>query len=168
MTFKAVIDKNDLLNSTFENMATGEKIKGSWMIVAQYLFDRYLELAFCNIIQFVCSVMLFVFVLYHSYLLYYNSTTSESAKVSEFTSYYSKKLELIKWIEKNIEEVKEYFTAKELEVYGIDKSKIDDKNYTNKLKDTAEKYLTKMKNWPYSRQKLFKTLYDVFIRADES
>jgi hypothetical protein len=148
-------------------MSTGEKTKGGWVIIATYLFDKYLELAFCNIIQFVCTVMLVVFVIYHSYLLYYNSTTSESAKVSEFTSYYSKKLELLKWMEINIEEVKENFSAKELEMYNINKAQIDDKKYIDRLKVGAERYLAKMKNWPYSKHSLKKILYDVFIMADD-
>lgn len=166
-TFKSIIDERNLMNAVFENMRTGEKIRASTWIIVQYLFDSYLELAFTNIIHLVCTIMLVVFISYHSYLVYYNSTTAESAKVSEFSSYYTKKLEIVKWINADIQEVQQMFTEKELKSYAIDKAKIEDKEYIEKMRVNCEKYLNKLKNWPYSRQKLSKTISDVFIRTGD-
>lgn len=129
ITFAAVIEEKHLFHSVYENIRTGEKIEASWWIVIRYLFDTYLELAFTIIIQFVCSVMLVVFTTYHSYLVYYNATTAESAKISEHLSYFTKKKSLLDWAKEDVKEVHSMFSDKELEPYSIEKAKLEDHDY---------------------------------------
>lgn len=166
-SFMSIIEEQNLLNATFENVFTGEKFQATYWIVIKYLFDKYLVLAFTNIIHLVCTIMLFVFTFYHTYLIYYNSTTAEAAKVSEYKSYFNSKVKILNWIKEDKKEVLDMFSDKELIQYAIDKDKIDTEKYMQQQHDKCTKSLTKLNNWPYSRQKVKKTLFDIFIRANE-
>lgn len=154
------------MDAIFENVATGEKHKADFMLIVRYLFDTYLELSFTCVIHFVCSIMLVVFTVYHSYLIYTNSTTAESSKYSEYCSYYSKKVKLLKWIQEDVEEVKKMFNEKELDQYAIDKKKIEEEKYIADMLINSNEIISRLDNFPYSRQKLKDTLYDIFVRED--
>lgn len=163
-TLCSVVEEKHLFNAVFQNISTGEKIEASWSIVLRYMFDTYLELSFTIIIQFVCSVMLIVFTSYHSYLIFYNSTTAESVKLSEHLSYFKKKKSLLDWVKEDKEEVKRMFNEKELGSYSIDIKKIDDNDYICDGIKVWEENIQKIKAFPYHKQKIIKTLYDIFFR----
>lgn len=162
-SFVAYTQDQQLLSAVFENTVTRQKMPATLSLVLQYLFDKYLELAFCNIIHFVCTVMLVVFTIYHTYLLYTNSTTAEGSKYSEYTSYYSKKIKLLDWIKSDKEEVKSMFCQKELDMYTIDLSKIDDEKYIEKSLANAKEIMRRLDDWPYSKQSFKQTLREVFL-----
>ena len=108
--------------------------------------------------------MLIVFTSYHTYLIYSNSTTAESAKLSEHNSYFSKKKKLLEWVKEDVEEVKTMFTEKELSPYAIDISKLTDNDYVLEGLKKCDTSLEKLKTFPYHKQKLLKTLLDIFYR----
>ncbi|GKY95091.1 hypothetical protein MPSEU_000473100 [Mayamaea pseudoterrestris] len=90
--FVGEVKEKELLQVTYVDRFTGELIPSSKIIVAQYLFNRYLWEAGIFMLMSVMAVALVGFLIYHVYLTSYGMTTNESYKWSYIRTWYKREL----------------------------------------------------------------------------
>ena len=74
-----LIDEGDLWNKVFYDRQ-GNKFRANWQIILQYLQSEY---EMFSIVVFLCgivTIMLFLFIAFHSYLIWKDMTTNEFSK----------------------------------------------------------------------------------------
>ena len=88
--FWGEIQDKDLLNLTFFDRRTGEKIQSNTFITFQYLFARYTFELGVFAVMFVMGIALGAFLSYHIWLTCTNQTTNENSKWSDIKKWYKK------------------------------------------------------------------------------
>merc|ERR1712178_413583 len=92
-------ERENLLRAQFVNKATGETIKGSYMVIFQYVMNLDGSFGFVVMICVMMSVMLTVFFGYHFYIAMSAATTNERQKTADFGAYLKVKLMYLEKLE---------------------------------------------------------------------
>ena len=90
----------NLYNMTFRHELSGEEYEASHLMVAQYLFGKYVNLCILELLIVVMDLAVGGFFAYHLYLLRLGRTTNEAYKWADVRSVYDKWLHNYKVYEK--------------------------------------------------------------------
>jgi len=152
------VDRRQLYEQTFVNMATGEQFKADFWIVFNYLMQDDQFFMGVVLLCVVISVMLYLFFGYHMYLIKKGYTTNENVKAQQLKYYLEKTVKFMTKWESVKQDDKEFEPAKaSQEYYGVG-ADWDLKKIRDRLAETQRDLDTINKGSPYRTETLWEAL----------